>query len=181
MINSHLSSCQKFEIPEALARDHEELRTELIKVAIEPGPLGIAAKKVAHLYLPHFVQEEQMIFSAFALLNDLEAGRVRLDSAPVEPMIALSGAGHRKLRNSAKSIDSAVEEMLQLARQENNAEVIALVRRLRNHEMLEDRMMYPTVLMICRSVREQLQAKLLGEDLSRVRPSEAAPVSSAAA
>jgi hemerythrin superfamily protein len=161
-MNSHLLTCGKFEIPDALTLDHEELRTELIKAAIEPGRIGIAAKRVAHFYLPHFAREEQMIFSAFGLLQDLAAERVLPDMAPVAPMIALFSAQHRVLLDPHQSINAAVEELLQEARKEKKTEIADLVYKLRNHEKIEDEVMYPTVLLIGRSVRDALGIELHG-------------------
>lgn len=169
-MNSHLLSCGKFEIPDALTLDHEELRTELIKAAIQPGRVGIAAKKVAHLYLPHFAREEQMIFSAFGLLQDLAAERVLPDMAPVEPMIALLSGQHHALLKHHKSIDAAVEELLEEARNEKNAEIADLVCKLRKHEKTEDEVMFPTVLMIAKSIRDALATKQPGAKLDCWKP-----------
>ena len=155
-MESHLLSCGKFEIPDALALDHEELRTELIRAATVPGRIGIAAKKVAHLCLPHFAKEEQMIFSAFGLLHDLAANRVRKDMAPVAPMIALFSAQHHALLDREQSMNVAVEELLREAHKEKNTEIADLVSKLRNHEKTEDEVMYPTVLLIGSSVRDAL-------------------------
>ena len=174
-MNSHLLSCGKFEIPYALAREHEELRTALIDVAIQPGRVGIAAKKVAHLYLPQFVREEQMIFSAFGMFQDMAAERVSPSLVPVEPMIALFSAQHHALLNRHKPIDAALEELLQEAGKEHCAEIADLVYKLRYHEKTEDEVMFPTVLMIGKSLRNALATKELVANLDCWKSADAFP------
>jgi len=155
-MNSKLLSCGKLEIPGALTLDHEELRSELIVASEEPGRIGIAEKKVTELCLPHFAKEEENIFHAFGVLHDLAAARVRPDMAAVTSMIAQFSAQHYALRDRHQSIKAALEELLQEARKEDNEEIAQLVYTLRNHEKIEDEVMYPTVLLIDRSVRESL-------------------------
>lgn len=152
-MNSHLLSCEKLEIPDALTLDHAELRTELMKATSEPGRLGAVAKSVARHYLPHFRKEEAMIFSAFEMLEDLAAERVQLEMAPVEQMIGQFNARHHAVLGDHHSINTAVEDLLLEARKAKNMEIVSLVRNLRHHEKIEDEVMYPTVLMFGQSVR----------------------------
>ena len=155
-MNSHLLSCEKLDIPDALALDHEQLRTELVKAASRPGRIGLAARKVAHLYLPHFAKEEQMISSAFGLLKDLAARRLLPDALQIEPMIGLFSARHHAALNDHKAINAAVEQLLLEASQEQDADIVDLVCKLSDHERIEDQVMYPTALFFARSVRDAL-------------------------
>lgn len=155
-MDSKLLSCGKLQIPEALTLDHEQLRAELMRAAKEPGRLGEAAERVAGLCLAHFAQEEENIFRAFGMLHDLASDRVPPNMAASARTIAQFSAQHLALRDQHQSINAAVEELLQEAHKEENEEIAQLVRNLRGHEKIEDEMMYPTVLLIGKSVRASL-------------------------
>ena len=144
MINSKLLSYEKLRIPEALTLDHEELRVALIRAAAEPGRIGKAAERVANLCLAHFGKEEEDIFRAFGLLHDLASDRARPDMAAMARMIAQFSAQHDALRDHHRSIDAAVENLLQHARKEENKEIAELVFNLRDHEKIENEVPHGT-------------------------------------
>lgn len=48
----------KFEIPEPMKVEHDELHAELVKATKAGGQTGDAAKAVAKVLHPHFVKEE---------------------------------------------------------------------------------------------------------------------------
>ena len=155
-MNLNLLSCGKFEIPEALALDYEALRAGLNRAATQPGSIGEAAKRVAQLCRTHFAKEEEHVSYAFGLLHDLESNDVRPNTAAVAPMIAQFSAQHLALRGHHQSIHLAIEELLQEARIADNKEVAELVYNLRDHEKIENEVVYPTMLLINGSVRESL-------------------------
>ncbi|MBI4292401.1 MAG: hypothetical protein HY661_13070 [Betaproteobacteria bacterium] len=155
-MKSNLLSCGKLDIPEALTLDHEKISAELLRASKEPGAIGKAAKRVTELCLPHFAKEEKNVFHAFGVLHDLMAERVRPDMAAVMPLVAQFSAQHYALNDHHQSIKAALDELLQEARKEENQEISQLVYTLRNHERIEDELMYPTVLLIDGSFRQSL-------------------------
>jgi len=157
-MNSQLLSCGKLQIPNALKHDHEVLASELIRVASVPGPVGIAAERVAQLCLPHFAEEEESVSRATALLNDLATDGDREEMATVAPMIARFSAQHIAMRDQHQPIIAAIEELLQEARDEGNMEVVRLVYKLKYHEKIENQVMYPTLLFVDRSATRRLKA-----------------------
>ncbi len=156
-MNSNLLSCAKLEIPEALTLDHEMLRAELLKAAREPGRIGKAAEQVAQLCLRHFAEEEEQVFRAIGLLHDLASDRVRSRSTTGAPLIVRLSAQHLAMHGDDRPINSAIEALLQAARLEKNKEIAELVHSLREHETIENQVMYPTLLFIDRSVRNSLE------------------------
>lgn len=157
-MDSHLLTCEKVQIPEALMHDHEILRTALIRATSEPGPIGIAAERVAQLCLPHFAEEEESVSRATGLLHDLATDRGRAEMAGVAPIIARFSAQHIAMRDRHQPIIAAIEGLLQEARKQENMEVIELVHMLRYHEKIENQVMYPTLLFVDKSVTERLTA-----------------------
>lgn len=155
-MNSQLISCEKLQIPEALKHDHDALRSELIRAASVPGPIGIAAESVAQLCFPHFAEEEESVRLASGLLHDLATDGERADMATVAPMIARYSAQHIAMRDRHQPINAAIEILLQEARKQENMEVVELVHKIRYHEKIENQVMYPTLLFIDRSVTQRM-------------------------
>jgi len=146
----------KFHIPEALRLGHDEIRAELVRASIEPGPIGGAAKRLARLCLPHFEQEEKAVFPVFGLLKDLARGDVRPEMGAMLPLISRFSAWYDTLDNHHQSIVSAVGELLDAAHKEENREIADFAYNLRVHERIEDEVIYPTVMLIGNYVRERL-------------------------
>ncbi len=155
-MNSNLLSCAKSEMREALTLEHDMLRAGLLKVAKEPGRIGKAAERVVQLCLRHFAEEEQQVFRVIGLLHDLASDGVRSRSVAVTPMIAELSAHHLAMRGNDQPINAAMEALLQEARQETNKEIAELVHSLREHETIENNVMYPTLLFIDKSVTDSL-------------------------
>ena len=149
-----LSTYQKLQIPEALTLEHEELRAELIRWAREPGRIGKAAERVARLCDAHFAREEGNISRAFGMLHDMASDRVQPEMAAVAKIIAQFSTQHNALHGQHQSLDAAIQNLLQEARKGKNEEIADLVATLRDHERIEEEVVFPTVLDIARSVEQ---------------------------
>jgi hemerythrin HHE cation binding domain-containing protein len=156
MLNSKFLSNGIFNVPEALRLDHDEIRAELARATMEPGPIGKAAMRLARYCLPHFEHEEKAVFPAFGVLHDLSLGEVRPEMADILPLISDFSARHDALASQHQSIVSAVEALLQAANKEKNREIADFAYNLRVHEKIEDEVIYPTVILIGNYVRERL-------------------------
>lgn len=144
----------KFDIPAALRHEHEELRTALICATAEPGPIGKAAMRLARYCLPHFEQEEHIVFPLFGLLHELASGDVRPEMADLLPLVYAFHAGH--LGKEHQAIDAATMELMQAAREEDCSHIVELASKLQAHEQVEDAVIYPTVALIGRYLRHRL-------------------------
>ena len=143
-----------FAIPAALRLDHDELRTVLVCATAEPGPIGKAAMRLAQLCLPHFEQEEHIVFPVFGLLNELASGDIRPEMADLLPLIYAFHAGH--LSKEHQSIDAAIGALLRAAQAEDCAQVIEFANKLQVHEQVEDAVVYPAVVLIGKYLRHRL-------------------------
>lgn len=137
----------------ALRQDHDELRAQLGRATMEPGPIGEVAKRVAELCLPHFAQEEKTVFPVFELLPEVAEG-----NAPPAVLLLVSRfiARYDDLDSAHKSIISEVEALLAAANQEHNWEFANFAYQLRVHERIENEVIFPTVNLIGNYVRERL-------------------------
>jgi len=144
----------KFAIPEALRLDHEELRTVLVCAMAEPGPIGKTATRLAQLCLPHFEQEENIVFPVFGLLNELASGDIRPEMADLLPLVYAFHAG--RLGKEHQSIDAAIKALLHAARAEDCAQIVEFANKLQVHEQVEEAVIYPAVVLIGKYLRHRL-------------------------
>jgi len=162
-MKSEIQGNGRFNIPEALKRDHDEARSVLACAIAEPGPIGKAAMRVAQLCLPHFEQEENIVFPVFGLLHDLASGDVSPEMADVLPLIYDFHVNH--MARQHQSLDAAIEALRQAARAEECTQFTLFADKLQVHERLEAEVVYPAVIVIGKYLRASLA------ELSRPRSS----------
>ncbi len=133
-------------VAEALRIEHEEIRAALVSAAAEPGPIGKAAKRVARLCLPHFEQEEKIVFPLFGLLGRLASDELTPEMADLLPQGSKFCAAHLGKRH--QSFDAAIEALAEIARVEAGGKFAAMVNQLKTHERLEHELVYPAVILI---------------------------------
>ena len=143
-------------IPKALRQGHDELRAELLRATMEPGPIGEAAERVAALCLPHFEHEEIAVFPIFGLLDDLVVGEVRPEMIEILPFIAAFKTRQQAIESNHQEITTAVTALMHAAHIEKNIEYGALVHSLKNHERLEDEVIFPAVTLMGKYISARL-------------------------
>jgi hypothetical protein len=157
-MNSKLLSCQKLDIPKALMADHDLLREQLLRATAISGQIGKAAERVAQLCLLHFAEEEEDVFLAIESLNRLAPGQTHpRKSATALRRMAKVSAKHLALRDPGRPIPAAIDELHRVALAEDNARVCELVRDLRQHEQIEDAIVYPTLIFFDATARKTLR------------------------
>jgi hemerythrin superfamily protein len=145
----------KLTAPDALLHSHDEARAELARANMEGGQIAEAAMQVARLCLPHFEYEEKTVFPILALLPHLSPENLRAEMMHVLPLISEFRAAHQALNNHHRSILGAVEALLQAAHNQENREFIDFAYNLRDHESIEDEVIYPAVILIGDYLREK--------------------------
>jgi hypothetical protein len=147
---------RKLHVPNALLLGHDEVRAELVRATMEGGPIARAGKRVAELCLPHFEHEEKSVYPVLALLPYVEQGNLRPEMMEVMPLVYEFRAKRDALDDHHQSILAAIDELLQAAFREKNREFAELAYNLRVHEMVEDEVIYPTVVLIGKYLQEKL-------------------------
>ena len=145
-----------FRIPEALKLGHDEVRAELVRATLVPGRIGEAAGQVACLCLPHFEQEEDVVFPVFGVLRELASGTVRPEMADILPLVSDFRAWRNSLGNQHQLIAPALHQLMQAAYDEDNREIVEFTYSLRMHERLEEEVIFPTVFLIGDYVQQKL-------------------------
>ncbi len=144
----------------ALAQEHKEMRDGLARAMLQPGLVGEIAGRVAKLCLPHFAAEERTVFPAFTVMHQAILDDVGPVALRILPLIDDLSAHHDDLKRQRQAITSAIGALWEAAYEEGNEEITAFARRLRNHERLESEVLYPTVMMIGRCLKECLPSAL---------------------
>lgn len=155
-------------IPEALRVEHAQIRSVLAGLVADPGPIGAAALHLARLCLPHFEQEESLVFPVFGLLRELATGEVRAEMADLLPLVSEFQARH--MGREHQMIAASIQALQQAARAEACAQVIEFVDRLQVHERIEDELIYPSVVLVGKYLRAALGRQ------PRPRPSAASRI-----
>lgn len=76
----------KFNMPQSLKLEHEELHAELTRATQVSGKIGDSAKAVAKILHPHFIKEEEYAIPPPGLLSLLADGKVTTEMRDVLTM-----------------------------------------------------------------------------------------------
>jgi hypothetical protein len=145
------------EVPVALKLDHDELRADLEKASKESGPIGAAARELASVALPHMAREEKTAFPALGLLSELASGDVGPEMAAVLPLIAEFVSGHNAFLADHQRIAYRLQMLLEAARKEGSDRFSQLAYKGMVHERIEEAVIYPTIVLIGKYIRQQLK------------------------
>lgn len=148
----------RYSAPKALKLAHDELRAELVRAAMEPGGVGIAARQAARMCLPHYEHEEMDVFPALGLLPELAAGRVRADMATVMPMVRRFASWYEAFEQERTSMLEAITMLQQAAIEEDNHRAADLAYNMTIHERIDEEVLFPVIRLIGDYVSRRLTA-----------------------
>jgi len=138
----------KFQIPQPMKEEHEELHNNLRKAVMAGGKVGEAAKAVAHVLHPHFEREEKFALPPLGLLSNLAAGKITPDMAEVFKMTDTLKAELPQMVDEHKAIVAALKNLSDAAKQEKKMEHAHFAEQLMLHAQTEEQVSYPTAILI---------------------------------
>lgn len=138
----------KFNIPNPLKAEHEELHNMLKQATYHSGKTGDAAKTVAKLMHPHFLKEEEYALPPLGLLPLLASGKLSEEMKLVLPMTDKLKKELPEMLAEHQKIVAALKVLLQNARTENHPEVADFAEKLILHAQTEEEVSYPTAILI---------------------------------
>lgn len=138
----------KFEIPQSLKSEHEELHSTLVRATKERGLTGVAAKAVAAVLHPHFVKEEEFALPPLALLAPLSRGEWAAEMRDVLALTEKLKAELPQMLSEHRSIVAALDKLEEAARSEDRPEYAEFAEKLKLHAQTEEEVSYPTALLI---------------------------------
>lgn len=149
----------KFEIPNPMKVEHDELHADLVKATKAGGQTADAAKIAAKVLHSHFVKEEEYALPPLGLLTALSEGRFEPGMAEVLKMTDKLEAELPTMLSEHKDIVAALEKLIEAAKTENRPDVVHFAEKLMLHAQTEEQVSYPTSLLIGRYVRSKLAAR----------------------
>lgn len=138
----------KFQIPQPMKEEHEELHVELRKAVMAGGKVGETANAVAHVLHPHFEREEKFALPPLGLLSALAEGKIVPEMAEVFTMTDTLKAELPQMLEEHKAIVAALEKLKAAAKQEKKPEVAHFAEKLVLHALTEEQVSYPTAILI---------------------------------
>jgi len=138
----------KFNIPNPLKAEHEELHNMLKQATHHSGKTGDAAKTVANLMHPHFVKEEEFALPPLGLLPLLASGKFSEEMKLVLPMTDKLKKELPEMLAEHQKIVAALNVLLQHAKTENHPEVVDFAEKLILHAKTEEEVSYPAAILI---------------------------------
>jgi hypothetical protein len=143
----------KFEIPQPLKSEHDELHAVLVEATKAPGATGAAAKNVAALLHPHFVKEEEFALPPLSLLGPLSRGE---QAGGMRDVLRLTDRLKQELPlmlEEHRAIVAALDRLVEAARAEARPEYAAFAEKLKLHAQAEEEVSYPAAILIGEYVR----------------------------
>jgi hypothetical protein len=110
--------------------------------------VGDAARELARVLQPHFVREEEIALPPLGLLEPLSKAPPTPAMREVLRMTDALRAELPKMLEEHKVIGAAARRLEAVAREERNADVENLARKLQLHARSEEEIFYPAALLV---------------------------------
>jgi hypothetical protein len=135
-------------IPASLKAEHEELHAQLDSAVKCGGKTGEAAMAVAKLMHPHFLKEEEYALPPLGILQELASGNIKPEMRLVLPMTEKLKSKLPEMMEEHQQIVKVLQQLLAVAKEENQAEVVAFTEKLMLHAKTEEEVSYPAAILI---------------------------------
>lgn len=138
-------------IPEPLRVEHHELFEALEAATRAGGATAEAAKKVMAVLKPHFDKEERFALPQLGALEMLTRQGATISPDMKKDLIARTERFRTELPamlQEHKQISASLVEMQKAAKFENKLAIAALAEKIMGHAGMEEKILYPAVLLI---------------------------------
>ena len=146
----------KFEIPEPLKQEHDELHAILRRATTEPGVLGESARALALLMRSHIEKEEAFALPPLGLLESIAHGKVTPGMKDVLAMTDRLKLDLADMLAEHRSIVAALETLNHAALQAHRPLYADFALRLIEHLRTEELVYYPAAILVGEYVKEKL-------------------------
>jgi hemerythrin HHE cation binding domain-containing protein len=143
--------------PTPLQSEHQALSAEINQAVRLEGSTGKATRLVARLIERHFAKEEEFALPPLGLLPLLAQGTIETGMAAA---ITMAAKLHDELPNllaEQRVIIAALEELMAVAESEGHAELVGFAEKLMLHEEIEEKVYYPTAILIGKYLQLRLK------------------------
>jgi hypothetical protein len=147
------------QIPQSIRTEHVAIHSALEEATKVAGPVGAAARALAHVLHPHFIREEEIALPPLGLLAPLAAGAPPSDTADILVMTDALRRELPRMLDEHKQIRAAVEELRLAARTARATRYEQLAEQLALHAQTEEEVLYPAAVLVGDIIRMRLGAK----------------------
>ena len=135
----------RYDIPQPLKAEHDELHAELARATELEGKVGEAAREVARVLHAHFEKEEEYALPPLGLLPALARGEIRPEMADALEMTDRLKAELPEMLGEHAAIVEALGHLGVVARAENQPQYVRFAEKLILHARTEEEVSYPKV------------------------------------
>jgi hypothetical protein len=146
----------KFTIPQSLQHEHEALHERLRQATQAGGEVGEAAKALARLMHPHFVEEDRIALPPLSLLAPLARGEWNAEMAEVLALTEQLEAEWPQMLAKHQTIVAALNKLREAAALAGRGEIVAFAEALVEDARTEEEVMYPAAVLVGLVVRQRL-------------------------
>jgi hypothetical protein len=137
-----------FDTPKSMKAEHDELHANLARLTQSGGRTGEAAKSVAKVLDPHFVNENAYALPPLGLLVPLSQGKFECNMTGVLKMTDKLEAEMPTMLSEHKDIAAALKKLKDAATAEKKSAGVQFAEHLAAHAQTEEEITYPTALLI---------------------------------
>ncbi|MGI0045618.1 MAG: hypothetical protein ACREBB_00310 [Nitrosotalea sp.] len=137
-----------FMIPSSITHEHKNLHAGLHKAIRSGGNIGKAAEDVLEVLHEHFDKEEKYALPPLSLLSLLACDKISLDMKDILPITEKLKTELPVMLEEHKKIVSALNHLIEIARQENRQEPVEFAEALLWHTKTEEELLYPAAILI---------------------------------
>lgn len=136
------------EVPSSIKNEHDYLLRKINAISLFQDSTGRAAKKLNDLMQHHFKEEEDFVLPVLGLLPSLTTGNLPDQSKEVIQFCEHIRTQLQHLTVEHQLIKAYMDELMQVAKNENHPEVMVLEQELQNHAKTEEEVFFPSALLI---------------------------------
>lgn len=138
----------KYEVPSSIKKEHENLLKQIHKLTLLEDSAGLAAKKLENLIEHHFNEEEYFVLPQLELLPLLVSGKFPDHTKEVIDLSEKLKSRISHLSVEHQLIKAYLDELKQVATEENMLEIIEFETELHNHAMSEEEIFFPASVLV---------------------------------
>jgi hypothetical protein len=137
-----------FDTPKSMKAEHDELHANLERLTQSGGRTGEAAKSVAKVLDPHFVNENAYALPPLGLVVPLSQGKFECYMSAVLKMTDKLEGEMPTMLSEHKDIAAALKKLKDAATAEKKSAGVEFAEHLAAHAQTEEEITYPTALLI---------------------------------
>ena len=162
----------KFEIPEPLKLDQDELQLALQRAGMAGGRTGAAARHLANLLHPHLDNEEKDMLHTLTLLLPMSRGQITHEMRDIPARSDRLKAHVFGMVREHTAIIEAARKLLRAARSERKLKLAQFTERLLHRAWMDEVVFYPAAILAGEYLKLVLKepGRTLPADEPRITP-----------